>query len=283
MVEAKLSSGYTLQTDWPLFLKKSLFVVVLSYALVPLIVFKQRIPATLFTVGLVALHVLILVVRAPARPRARPLRPVRQPNGRGAHLVALLQTGTESDEPVLPTPPSHPAPQVYLWRVRIRALDPDWRAFTARLVAIGFAVWLLDLATKLEGGQDVPRLCLNMLVLCAAHCLVLALLTVRVLKRSDQPLLPVAAPAGRAEPLISGGEADSSPAHAAPADEEGPLECHTDAAGDGAAQSPPPTQPESGAPTGEGSGTERSASDDGDADVDRVGQASQRPQGVSSS
>ncbi|KAG8463905.1 hypothetical protein KFE25_000073 [Diacronema lutheri] len=163
--------GYRLTTDWRLFLKKSLFVVVLSYALVPLIAFKQSIPAALFTVGLVVLHVLILVV--------------------------------------------------YVYRVRIRQLDPDWRAFSARIVAIGFALWLLDLATKLEGGKDVAKLCANMLVLCAAHCFVLALLTVRVVRAAEQPLLPLSAvPAASAsEPLVMHDSAELPLDHAAPATE----------------------------------------------------------------
>ncbi|KAJ1638135.1 hypothetical protein T492DRAFT_1140196 [Pavlovales sp. CCMP2436] len=144
--------AYTLSTDWPLFLKKSLFVVVLSYSLVPLIAFKHKLPAAMFALGLVVLHVLILVV--------------------------------------------------YLWRVRIRQLDPDWRAFGARLMAIGVASYLLDLATKLEGGTDVLQLCANMAVLCAAHCLVLALLTVRVV-RADQPL--------STEPLIVVGDCEPQP------------------------------------------------------------------------
>lgn len=149
--KARSGCPYRLETDWPLFLKKSLFVVVLSYALVPLIAFKQHIPAALFTSGLVVLHVLILVV--------------------------------------------------YVYKVKIRQLDPDWRAFSGRLVAIAFAVWLLDLATRLEGGTDVGKLCLNMLVLCLAHCFVLALLTVRVVRSGDQPLLPVTSPITPTEPL----------------------------------------------------------------------------------
>lgn len=142
---------YRLSTDWRLFLKKTLFVVVLSYALVPLIAYKQKIPAALFTAGLVVLHVLILVV--------------------------------------------------YVYKVRIRQLDPDWRAFSGRLVAIAFALWLLDLATRLEGGRDILVLCANMLVLCLAHCFVLALLTVRVVHIGGQPLLPVAVPITPTEPL----------------------------------------------------------------------------------
>jgi hypothetical protein len=174
---------YAIEADWPLFVKKCAFVAALSYALVPLIAYKQEIPVRLFAGGLIVLHVLILVV--------------------------------------------------YLWRVQIRQLDPDWRAFGARIVGLGFAFWLLELATKLEGGKDVPRLCANMLVLCAVHCVVLALLTVRVVRARPpvglptEPLVGAAdvplalsdqcAQRGAGEPECPAYSADDAPVACAPA------------------------------------------------------------------
>eukprot|EP00301_Raphidiophrys_heterophryoidea_P000381 c10191_g1_i1.p1 GENE.c10191_g1_i1~~c10191_g1_i1.p1 ORF type:complete len:188 (-),score=40.56 c10191_g1_i1:366-929(-) len=57
----KLKLGMA-KSEFPLFFKKVLFVFVLTYALVPLIRMKSRIPKLSYTIFLVALHVFILFI-----------------------------------------------------------------------------------------------------------------------------------------------------------------------------------------------------------------------------
>lgn len=47
-------------TSWPLFLKKTAAVFALSFLVIPLVQMKGGLPATLYLVGLVVLHVVVL-------------------------------------------------------------------------------------------------------------------------------------------------------------------------------------------------------------------------------
>ena len=68
---------------------------------------------------------------------------------------------------------------IYFYRVKLRALDSNWRSLTARVVGLLSCVYLLYLvAGHLPTGLGV--LALDLLGLCAVHTLILALLSVRV-------------------------------------------------------------------------------------------------------
>jgi hypothetical protein len=140
-----------------------------------------------------------------------------------AHALAVR--GSRAALAPLPRPrrpTSRSPPPGRLSQVRFRQLDPDWRAFGARLAAIGVAVYLLDVAAKLEGGTDIPQLCVNMLFLCLVHCVVLALLTVRVVRtdHSDTPTEPLVVAIDRADPCAASDPLDDAPPECAPSDAE---------------------------------------------------------------
>eukprot|EP00756_Hemistasia_phaeocysticola_P055111 Hpha_TRINITY_DN31024_c0_g1::TRINITY_DN31024_c0_g1_i1::g.63919::m.63919 len=113
-----------------LFLQKTLLVVVVTFALYPLIRMKSSVPKLAFAIALIALHVVVLFV--------------------------------------------------YFYKVKLKTLDPDWRAVTGRVVALILMIGLLFLAARNEqNGNDVVLL-LEMAGLCVIHTFILLLLLVRV-------------------------------------------------------------------------------------------------------
>eukprot|EP01062_Namystynia_karyoxenos_P010899 TRINITY_DN13892_c0_g1_i1.p1 TRINITY_DN13892_c0_g1~~TRINITY_DN13892_c0_g1_i1.p1 ORF type:complete len:206 (+),score=76.00 TRINITY_DN13892_c0_g1_i1:76-618(+) len=127
-----------------LFLQKCALVIIVTFALFPLVRMKSSIPKLTFTLFLVGLHVVVLIV--------------------------------------------------YLYRVKFRALDPDWRSVAARVLALLLMIGLLFLVARNERGSDLV-LALEMLGLCCIHTVVLLLLMVRV--RYKDPPEDVDADAGR--------------------------------------------------------------------------------------
>ena len=69
---------------------------------------------------------------------------------------------------------------VYLYRIRFRGLDADRISFGARLVGLVVMVWLLSVVSGWQDKTHYGVLAVQMLVMCAVHTLVLALLMVRV-------------------------------------------------------------------------------------------------------
>lgn len=117
-------------TEPALFIQKTVTVFVVSFALIPLVGFKSDIPAMLYVVSLVVLHLFVLAI--------------------------------------------------YLYRVRIRELDPDARSVIARLLAVAVVVYLLFAVSSFEEGAPRSTLALQMLGLSVLHTAMLALLMVRV-------------------------------------------------------------------------------------------------------
>ncbi len=116
--------------DSTLFIQKTVTVFVASFALLPLVGFKSDIPAMLYVVSLVVLHLFVLAI--------------------------------------------------YLYRVRVRELDPDARSVIARLLAVAVVVYLLFAVSSFEEGAPRSTLALQMLGLSVLHTVMLALLMVRV-------------------------------------------------------------------------------------------------------
>ncbi len=116
--------------DTSLFIQKTVTVFAVSFALIPLVGLKSDIPATLYVVSLVVLHLFVLAI--------------------------------------------------YLYRVRIRELDPDARSVVARLLAVAVVVYLLFAVSSFEEGAPRSTLALQMLGLSVLHTAILALLMVRV-------------------------------------------------------------------------------------------------------
>ena len=116
--------------DPALFIKKTVTVFAVSFALLPLVGFKSDIPAMLYVVNLVVLHLFVLAA--------------------------------------------------YLYRVRVRELDPDARSLIARLLAVAVVVYLLFAVSSFEEGAPRSTLALQMLGLSVLHTAMLTLLMVRV-------------------------------------------------------------------------------------------------------
>ncbi len=117
-------------TDSALFITKTVTVFAVSFALLPLVDLKSDIPAMLYVVSLVVLHLFVLAI--------------------------------------------------YLYRVRVRELDPDARSVVARLLAVAVVVYLLFAVSSFEEGAPLSTLALQMLGLSVLHTAMLALLMVRV-------------------------------------------------------------------------------------------------------
>ena len=69
---------------------------------------------------------------------------------------------------------------IYLYRVRFRELDPDWRSLSARVLALVAVTYLLSAVSRFEAGSPLSQLMLQMLGLSVLHTVMLALLMVRV-------------------------------------------------------------------------------------------------------
>eukprot|EP00466_Bigelowiella_natans_P021619 jgi/Bigna1/83970/fgenesh1_pg.119_\ len=113
--------------------KKTVFVFILTYALIPLVMLKSELPKMIYTIFLVLLHVFILVA--------------------------------------------------YFYKVNIRELDPDWKSLCARMTALMFTSYLLYIAARKKKGskeRELVQTCIEMLVICVIHTVVLVLLVVRV-------------------------------------------------------------------------------------------------------
>ncbi len=117
-------------TDTALFIRKTVTVFAVSFALLPLVGFKSDIPAMAYAVALVVLHLFVLAA--------------------------------------------------YLYRVRVRELDPDARSLIARLLAVAVVVYLLFAVASLEQGSSRSSLALQMLGLSVLHTAMLTLLMARV-------------------------------------------------------------------------------------------------------
>ena len=68
---------------------------------------------------------------------------------------------------------------IYFWRVKFRKLDPNNKSLCARLVGLLFCLMLLALVAG-SFEDDLSKLAMELLGLCAVHSLILALLSVRV-------------------------------------------------------------------------------------------------------
>ena len=69
---------------------------------------------------------------------------------------------------------------VYVYRVRFRELDPDWRSLTARLLALGFVIYLLFAFSKFAVDASIGVLAAQLFVLSVLHAAVLVLLMARI-------------------------------------------------------------------------------------------------------
>lgn len=68
----------------------------------------------------------------------------------------------------------------YVYRVRFRELNPDWRSLVARLVAVAVVVYFLVLVSDFQDGQSVARIAWTLLVISVLHAVVTTLLMLRV-------------------------------------------------------------------------------------------------------
>lgn len=95
---------------------------------------------------------------------------------------------------------------IYLYRVRIRELDPDLRSLAARLLALAVVSYLLVAASSF--GPDTPRstLVLQMLAVSALHMVVLLLMMVRVTRPEPDAASAAVALSGTASGDQEGGE-----------------------------------------------------------------------------
>lgn len=88
-------------TDWPLFLKKTAAVFALSLLLVPLVELKGGVPAMVYVVGLVALHVFVLGIyfyRIRFRELDPDLRSLLARVGALAFMIYLLAVASDFDQ-----------------------------------------------------------------------------------------------------------------------------------------------------------------------------------------
>ena len=69
---------------------------------------------------------------------------------------------------------------VYLYRVRFRELDADWRSLVARVMALVLVTYLLSAVSGFEEGTPQSWLAAQMFGISMLHTSVLALLMVRV-------------------------------------------------------------------------------------------------------
>ncbi len=69
---------------------------------------------------------------------------------------------------------------IYLYRVKIRELDPDLRSLTGRLLALAVVSYLLVVASSFDGDTPWSTLVLQMLGISVLHMVVLLLMMVRV-------------------------------------------------------------------------------------------------------
>ena len=80
---------------------------------------------------------------------------------------------------------------LYVYRVRFRELDPDWRSLAARVLAIGFVLYLLAAVEGFDAADSRRTMLLQAALAAGLHTFVLALLMVRV---SYGPPEPTAVP-----------------------------------------------------------------------------------------
>jgi hypothetical protein len=88
-------------TDWPLFLKKTAAVFGLSLLLVPLVELKGGVPAMVYVVGLVALHVFVLGIyfyRIRFRELDPDVRSLLARVGALAFMIYLLAVASDFDQ-----------------------------------------------------------------------------------------------------------------------------------------------------------------------------------------
>ena len=88
-------------TDWPLFLKKTAAVFALSLLLVPLVELKGGVPAMVYVVGLVALHVFVLGIyfyRIRFRELDPDVRSLLARVGALAFMIYLLAVASDFDQ-----------------------------------------------------------------------------------------------------------------------------------------------------------------------------------------
>jgi len=124
------------------------------YALIPLVMMKTELPSMIYTSFLVLLHIFVLVV------------------GRQYSTFSL----------------DHLRWQVYIYKVNFRALDPDWKSLSARVLALVLTSYLLYIAARKKGDKDTPtkyredllQVCIEMFLICIIHTIILVLLVVRI-------------------------------------------------------------------------------------------------------
>lgn len=88
-------------TDWPLFLKKTAAVFALSLLLVPLVELKGGVPAMVYVVGLVVLHVFVLGIyfyRIRFRELDPDVRSLFARVGALAFMIYLLAVASDFDQ-----------------------------------------------------------------------------------------------------------------------------------------------------------------------------------------
>ncbi len=68
----------------------------------------------------------------------------------------------------------------YVYRVRFRDLNPDWRTLGARLVGVAVVIYFLVLVSDFRAGQSVARIAWTLTVISVLHAVVTALLMLRV-------------------------------------------------------------------------------------------------------
>lgn len=75
----------------------------------------------------------------------------------------------------------------YLYRVRFRELDADWRSLVARLLALAVVMYLLSAASRFSPDEGLGTLGAQMLAISVLHTAVLVLLMARVVPASGAP------------------------------------------------------------------------------------------------
>lgn len=73
---------------------------------------------------------------------------------------------------------------IYFYRVRFRDLDPNFRSLIARLIALVVVTYLLAVVSRFEPESSWTTLSYQMLGITAFHALLLALIMVRVDRRT---------------------------------------------------------------------------------------------------
>lgn len=78
---------------------------------------------------------------------------------------------------------------IYVYRVRFRDLDPDWRSLVARVLALAVVTYLLFAGSSFAPDASLVTLTMQMVAVSVLHTLVLVLLMVRIEPRRASPLI----------------------------------------------------------------------------------------------